>query len=94
MRFSGDGCTLSYTMELDPQLQKKISVTFDTVQSFYDWLNDDWLQLRLTHTAWITRIDMGITVLYPCSNTKFKSIETSDHDEQERDQDQRKKPPY
>jgi hypothetical protein len=37
---------------------------------------------------------MGITVLYPCSNTKFKSIETSDHDEQERDQDQRKKPPY
>jgi len=94
MRFSGEGCTLNYTMELSPQLQKNIAVTFDTVQSFYDWLNDDWLHLRLTHTAWITRIDMGITVLYSCNNTKFKSIELSDHDNQERDEDERKKPPY
>ena len=71
-----------------------MTVAFSSVQSLYDWLNDDWILLRATHTAWITRIEIGITVVYPGPCFKFESTSTSDHDQQKRDKDQHKEPPY
>jgi len=78
------GCILNYTLELDHHKKVYRQVTFADRPSMYSWLSDEWPAILVTHSAWITRIDTDIPVMFedpPIPEEQLNFIDSTPYEE-------------
>lgn len=83
MTMSMSGAVINYTLQLENNNEICRQVTFASSVDMYNWLGDNWPQLLLTHSAWITKIENGIPVMYeppPEPNNAIKYVDNAPFD--------------
>ena len=77
------GCLLNYTLEIEHQKMQR-QITFCDENAMYDWLSNEWITIKGDHTAWITKIEIEIPVMYEKfiqGKSKLTFIDTTPYDE-------------
>ena len=83
MKMYFSGAIINYTLQLEEHNEVCRQVTFASSVDMYNWLNENWPRILETHSAWITKIQNEIPVMYETPqepDDKIQYVDTAPFD--------------